>query len=69
MLKRFAEGEAIPDEARLIRDEIVSEPLRSEELYSIGWPGLGPVPSRTVRYVWYEVTLDNQMTTNSGGGE
>lgn len=64
-LKRFREGEPIPDNAKFIKTETTREPLSSSELSDVSWPGLGPWPHRKVDYVWYEV----QLEATSGEGE
>lgn len=55
---RYKFGDPIPDNGVFIRDETVSEPLSTDELYDMSWPGLGPWPHITVRYVWYEIPVE-----------
>ena len=51
-------GESVPSDARLIKVRKETEPLSNEELRSISWPGIGPVPEKIIDYAYYEVLDD-----------
>lgn len=56
-VQRFKMGDPIPSDGKFIRTEVVRERLSLDELYKIGWPGLGSVPHREVQYAWYEIPV------------